>query len=97
VHVDSVPIGQTPVIVPVVTVPANEIGIEHTMRRIDKSYPELGRDMIENKVIWRLEMVYVPKDLTPEQIGEFEELIDLCLERRAETPPENSVLTRRES
>ena len=35
---------------------ANEIGIEHTVRQIDKSYRELGRDMID-KLIWWLEMV----------------------------------------
>lgn len=57
------------------------LGIEHTVRRIDKEYPELGRDMIESKIISWLEMVYVPTDLTPEQMDEFEELIDRWLER----------------
>jgi hypothetical protein len=31
------------------------LGIEPTVRRIDKDRPELGRDMIENKVISWLE------------------------------------------
>lgn len=57
------------------------LGIEHTVRRIDNDYPDLGREMIENKVISWLEMEYVPKDLTPEQMDEFEELIDRWLER----------------
>jgi len=57
------------------------LGIEHTVQRIDKEYPELGRDMIENKVISWLEMEYAPKDLTPEQMDEFEELVDRWLER----------------
>jgi hypothetical protein len=57
------------------------LGIEHTVRRIDKDYPDLGRGLIEDKVISWLELVYVPKDLTPEQMDEFEELIDTWLER----------------
>jgi hypothetical protein len=56
------------------------LGIEHTVRRIDKDYPALGRDLIEDKVISWLEMEYVPKDYTPEQMDEFEELVDRWLE-----------------
>ena len=36
--------------------------------------------MIEDKVISWLEMEYVPKDYTPEQMDEFEELVDRWLE-----------------
>ncbi len=57
------------------------LGIAHTVRRIHKDYPELGRKLIEDKVISWLEMEYVPKDCTPEQMDAFEELIDLWLER----------------
>ena len=57
------------------------LGIEHTVRRIHKDHPELHRKLIEDKVISWLEMEYVPKDYTPEQMDEFEELIDLWLER----------------
>ncbi len=57
------------------------LGIEHTLRRIHKDHPELGRKLIEDKVISWLEMEYLPKDHTPEQMDEFEELIDLWLER----------------
>ena len=57
------------------------LGIEHTVRRIGKDHPKLGRDLIEDKVISWLEMEYVPKDRTPEQMDEFEELIDRWLER----------------
>jgi hypothetical protein len=57
------------------------LDIAHTVRRIDKEHPELGPDLIEDKVISWLEMEYVPKDYTPEQMDEFEELIDLWLER----------------
>lgn len=62
-------------------IPFRRLGIEYTVRRIDKDYPEFGRHMIENKVISWLEMVYVPKDLTPKQMDEFEELIDRWLKR----------------
>ena len=37
--------------------------------------------MIDSKVISWLEMEYVPKHPTPEQMDEFEELIDRWLER----------------
>ena len=57
------------------------LDIAHTVRRIDKEHPEPGPDLIEDKVISWLEMEYVPKDYTPEQMDEFEELIDLWLER----------------
>ena len=57
------------------------LGIEQTVRRIHKDHPELARKLIEDKVISWLEMEYVPKDYTPEQMDEFEELIDLWLER----------------
>ena len=57
------------------------LGIAQTVRRIHKDHPELGRDVIEDKVISWLEMEYVPKDCTPEQMDEYEELIDLWLER----------------
>ena len=45
--------------------------------RIDKDYPELGRDLIEDTVISWLEMEYVPQ---AEQMDKFEELVDLWLE-----------------
>jgi hypothetical protein len=57
------------------------LGIEHSVRRIHKDHPEFGRDVIAEKVIAWLEMDYVPKDYTPAQMDEFEELIDRWLER----------------
>jgi hypothetical protein len=56
------------------------LGIEHTVRRIDKDHPELGRKLIEDKVISWLEMEYVPENYSPEQMEEFEELVDRWLE-----------------
>ncbi|MHB8347532.1 MAG: hypothetical protein ACYDHM_10190 [Acidiferrobacterales bacterium] len=57
------------------------LGIEQTVQRIHQDHPALDRDAIEDKVISWLEMEYVPKDYTPEQMDEFEERIDLWLER----------------
>ncbi len=57
------------------------LSVEHTARRIHKDHPEFPRDLIKDKVISWIEMGYVPKDHTPEQMAEFESLIDPWLER----------------
>lgn len=52
------------------------LGFAHTVRRIYKDHPGLGRDLIEDKIISWLEMEYVPENYSPEQMDEFEQLID---------------------
>ncbi len=56
------------------------LGIEHSVRRIHKDYPELGRELIEDKVISWLEMGYAPENQSPKQMDQLERLIDRWIE-----------------
>ncbi|HWQ69984.1 MAG TPA: hypothetical protein VN494_08555 [Patescibacteria group bacterium] len=55
------------------------LDINQTVRRIHTEYPQLGRELIEDKVISWLEMGYVPQDYSPTQSDELERLIDRWL------------------
>ena len=61
------------------------------MRRIYKDHPELGRELIEDKVISWLEMGYVPANYSQQQLDDLEQLVDRWIEchqrqaRRAKT------------
>jgi hypothetical protein len=50
------------------------------VRRIHKDYPELGRELIEDKVISWLEMGYAPENQSPKQMDQLERLIDRWIE-----------------
>lgn len=52
------------------------LDIDQTVRRIHEQYPQLGRELIEDKVISWLEIGYVPQDYSPTQLDELERLID---------------------
>jgi hypothetical protein len=56
------------------------LGIEHTVRRIYKDHPELGRELIEDKVISWLEMGYVPENYSQQQLDDLEQLVDHWIE-----------------
>ena len=56
------------------------LGIEHTVRRIHKDYPEFARELIEDKVISWLEMGYVPENYSQKQLDELERLVDRWIE-----------------
>ena len=56
------------------------LGIEHTVRRIYKDHSELGRELIEDKVISWLEMGYVPENYSQQQLDDLEQLVDRWIE-----------------
>jgi hypothetical protein len=56
------------------------LGIEHTVRRIYKAHPELGRQLIEDKVISWLEMGYAPENFSQQQSDDLEQLVDRWIE-----------------
>jgi len=56
------------------------LGIEHTVRRIYKDHPELGRELIEDKVISWLEMGYGPENYSQQQLDDLEQLVDRWIE-----------------
>jgi hypothetical protein len=57
------------------------LDIDQTARRIHKEYPQLSRELIEDKVISWLEMGYVPQAYSPTQLDELERLVDRWVKR----------------
>jgi hypothetical protein len=72
------------------------LGIAHTVRRIYKDHPELGRELIEDKVISWLEMGYVPENYSQQQLDDLEQLVDRWIEchQRQSRRAKNRLRTR---